>query len=131
MKGKPEPIRAWVVQDFRHGREARHPYAIAQHPRGIEGLESPLVGRDLELTLMHATFARVQAERQSHLITLIGTSGIGKSRLVRDFIAREQEAAKCTSCNESLSAARVLQGRCPPYGEGITTGLSSKYFAHC
>ena len=120
LKGKPEPIRAWVVQDFRHGREARHPYAIAQHPRGIEGLESPLVGRDLELTLMHATFARVQAERQSHLITLIGTPGIGKSRLVRDFIAREQEAAKCTSCNESLSAARVLQGRCPPYGEGIT-----------
>ncbi len=120
LKGKPEPIRAWVVQDFRHGREARHPYAIAQHPRGIEGLESPLVGRDLELTLMHATFARVQAERQSHLITLIGTSGIGKSRLVRDFIAREQEAAKCTSCNEGLSAARVLQGRCPPYGEGIT-----------
>ncbi len=119
LKGKTEPIRAWVVQDFRHGRE-RHPYAITQHPRGIEGLESPLVGRDLELTLMHATFARVQAERHSHLITLIGTPGIGKSRLVHDFIAREQEAAKCTSCNEGLSAARVLQGRCPPYGEGIT-----------
>src|SRR6266704_2254184 len=120
LKGKPEPIRAWVVQDFRHGRDATHSYAITQHPRGIEGLEAPLVGRDLELTLMHATFARVQAERHSHLITLLGTPGIGKSRLVRDFIAREQEAAKCTSCNEGLSAPRVLQGRCPPYGEGIT-----------
>ncbi|HXL38440.1 MAG TPA: adenylate/guanylate cyclase domain-containing protein [Ktedonobacteraceae bacterium] len=120
LKGKPEPIRAWVVQDFRHGRDASHPYAIIQHPRGIEGLEAPLVGRDLELTLMHATFARVQAERRSHLITLLGAPGIGKSRLVRDFIAREQEAAKCTSCNEGLSAPRVLQGRCPPYGEGIT-----------
>ncbi len=120
LKGKPEPIRAWVVQDFRHGHDARHPYAITQHPRGIEGLQAPLVGRDLELTLMHATFARVQAERHSHLITLLGTPGIGKSRLVRDFIAREQEAAKCTSCNEGLSAPRVLQGRCPPYGEGIT-----------
>ncbi len=120
LKGKPEPIRAWVVEDFRHGRDATGPYAIIQHPRGIEGLEAPLVGRDLELTLMHATYARVQAERHSHLITLLGTPGIGKSRLVRDFIAREQEAAKCTSCNESLSASRVLQGRCPPYGEGIT-----------
>ena len=120
LKGKPEPIRAWVVQDFRHGHDARHPFAITQHPRGIEGLEAPLVGRDLELTLMHATFARVQAERHSHLITLLGTPGIGKSRLVRDFIAREQEAAKCTSCNETLSAPKVLQGRCPPYGEGIT-----------
>src|SRR6266851_3205161 len=120
LKGKPEPIRAWVVQDFRRGHDATGPYAIIQHPRGIEGLEAPLVGRDLELTLMHATFARVQAERHSHLITLLGTPGIGKSRLVRDFIAREQEAAKCTSCNEGLSAPRVLQGRCPPYGEGIT-----------
>jgi predicted ATPase/class 3 adenylate cyclase len=120
LKGKPEPIRAWVVQDFRHGRDATGPYAIIQHPRGIEGLEAPLVGRDLELTLMHATYARVQAERHSHLITLLGAPGIGKSRLVRDFIAREQEAAKCTSCNEGLSAPRVLQGRCPPYGEGIT-----------
>jgi len=120
LKGKPEPIRAWVVQDFRRGNDANHTYAITQHPRGIEGLEAPLVGRDLELTLIHATFARVQAERHSHLITLLGTPGIGKSRLVRDFIAREQEAAKCTSCNEGLSAPRVLQGRCPPYGEGIT-----------
>ncbi len=120
LKGKPEPIHAWVVQDFRHGRDATGPYAIIQHPRGIDGLEAPLVGRDLELTLMHATYARVQAEKHSHLITLLGGPGIGKSRLVRDFIAREQEAAKCTSCNESLNAPRVLQGRCPPYGEGIT-----------
>jgi predicted ATPase/class 3 adenylate cyclase len=120
LRGKPEPIRAWVVQDFRHGYDAASPYAIIQHPRGIEGLEAPLVGRNLELTLMHATFARVQAERHPHLITLLGTPGIGKSRLVRDFIAREIEAAKCTSCYEGLSAPRVLQGRCPPYGEGIT-----------
>lgn len=120
LKGKPDPIHAWVVQDFRHGRDATGPNSIIQHPRGIEGLEAPLVGRDLELTLMHATYARVQAEKHSHLITLLGGPGIGKSRLVRDFIAREQEAAKCTSCNESLQAPRVLQGRCPPYGEGIT-----------
>jgi predicted ATPase/class 3 adenylate cyclase len=120
LKGKPDPIRAWVVQAVQQGTDTRHPYAITQHPRGIEGLEAPLVGRDLELTLMHATYARVQAERHSHLITLIGAPGIGKSRLVRDFIDREQEAAKCTSCNESLKVSRVLQGRCPPYGEGIT-----------
>src|SRR6516225_6986164 len=55
LKGKPDPIHAWVVQDFRHGRDATGPNAIIQHPRGIEGLEAPLVGRDLELTLMHAT----------------------------------------------------------------------------
>jgi predicted ATPase/class 3 adenylate cyclase len=115
LKGKKEPIHAWVVQGLRS-----YSPAIIQHPRGIEGLEAPLVGRDLELTLMHATYARVQAERHSHLITLLGTPGIGKSRLVRDFIAREQEAAKCTSSMEGLSTPKVLQGRCPPYGESIT-----------
>src|SRR5258708_31203216 len=64
LKGKPEPVRAWVVEGFR----SRTP-AIIQHPRGIEGLEAPLVGRDLELTLIHAPYARVQAERHSPLIT--------------------------------------------------------------
>src|SRR6266481_2441674 len=35
LKGKPEPIRAWVVQDFRRGHDATDPYAIIQHPRVI------------------------------------------------------------------------------------------------
>ena len=82
LKGKPEPIRAWVVQDFRHGRDASHPYAIIQHPRGIEGLEAPLVGRDLELTLMHATFARVQAERGDRKQRRCGRR-VGRPRTVR------------------------------------------------
>src|SRR6266478_2550389 len=115
LKGKPEPVRAWVVECFR----SRTP-AIIQHPRGIEGLEAPLVGRDLELTLIHATYARVQAERHSHLITLLGAPGIGKSRLMREFIVREEELAKWASRDSRLSSPRVLQGRCPPYGEGIT-----------
>src|SRR5579864_8667677 len=115
LKGKRDPIHAWAVQGFRSRRPA-----IIQHPRGIEGLEAPLVGRDLEITLMHATYARVQAERHPHLITLLGAPGIGKSRLVREFITREQEAAKSTSSDGGLTRPRVLAGRCPPYGEGIT-----------
>src|SRR5712692_7691671 len=115
VKGKPEPIAAWVVQGYRTQTSA-----IPQHPRGIEGLQAPLVGRSLELTLMHATYARVHAERHSHLITLLGAPGIGKSRLVREFITREQDAAKSASRDNRLIAPRVLQGRCPPYGEGIT-----------
>ncbi len=115
LKGKAEPIPAWVVVDLH-----KHASAIMQHPRGIEGLQARLVGRALELTLMHATYARVQAERHPHLITLLGAPGIGKSRLVREFIAREQEAAKSASSNGGLTRPRVLAGRCPPYGESIT-----------
>src|SRR6266568_1198112 len=122
LKGKHEPVHAWVVQGLKGGREGSP--AIAQHPRGIEGLQSPLVGRQLELTLMHTTYARVQAEQRPHLITLLGTPGIGKSRLVREFILREEEAAKSASSAHGRDKVgphpRVLQGRCPPYGEGIT-----------
>src|SRR5713226_3648741 len=101
LKGKPEPIPAWVVAGFR----SRTP-AIIQHPRGIEGLQAPLIGRSLELTLMHATYARVQAEQHPHLITLLGAPGIGKSRLAREFIVREQDVAKKASSSSGLLASK-------------------------
>ncbi len=115
LKGKVDPVRAWVVQ----GIKWRSPIII-QHPRGIEGLQAPLVGRDLELTLIHATYARVQAEQRPHLITLLGTPGIGKTRLVHEFIEKEEEAVKSASSSKQAVSPRVLHGRCPPYGEGIT-----------
>lgn len=115
LKGKPEPIAAHVVLGLRK----RTPI-ITQHPRGIEGRAAPLVGRTLELTLLHASYARVQAERRPHLITILGVPGIGKSRLTREFIAREQDLAKNVSTRSQIVAPLVLYGRCPPYGEGIT-----------
>lgn len=115
LKGKPEPLAAWVVLGLH-----KHTLTIAQHPRGIEGLHASFIGRTLELALMHATYARVQAERRPHLITLLGAPGIGKSQLIQEFIDREQETARCTTCEETPPVSRVLYGRCPPYGEGIT-----------
>lgn len=112
LRGKQELIHAYVVQGLRDQTSIP-----SQHPRGIEGRQVPLVGRSLELTLLHTSYARVQAERSSHLITILGAPGIGKTRLVREFIAREQELAKNTT---PTVAPLVLQGRCPPYGEGIT-----------
>src|SRR6266702_8974274 len=70
IKGKTDPISSWVVTGLQNNTSA-----IAQHPRGIEGLEARLVGRTLELALMHATYARVQAEQRPHLITLLGVPG--------------------------------------------------------
>ncbi len=69
LRGKREPVAAWVVLG-----ERRRSAMITQHPRGIEGLQAPLVGRTLELTLMHATYARVQAEQRPHLITILGAA---------------------------------------------------------
>ena len=115
VKGKADPIASYVVLGLQEPTRV-----VAQQPRGIDGKMTPLVGRQLELTLMHANYARVQAERHPHLITLLGVPGIGKTRLVREFITREQETTKSASSLARPDSPRVLQGRCPPYGEGIT-----------
>ena len=115
VKGKTEPITAYVALGLRQATTT-----ITQHPRGLRGGSPYIVGRNLELTLLHASYARVQTERRPHLITIIGAPGIGKSRLVREFIIREKELIKSASPIAAIVPPLVLQGRCPPYGEGIT-----------
>jgi predicted ATPase/class 3 adenylate cyclase len=115
LKGKPDPVSAYVVLG-----QHTQTLTIPQRPRGIVGRQAPLVGRSLELTLLHANYARVRAESRPHLITILGAPGIGKSRLVKEFIAREQERASSSLATEKLPVPLVLKGRCPPYGEGIT-----------
>jgi predicted ATPase/class 3 adenylate cyclase len=117
LKGKPEPVCAYVVLDY-HDPSSM----IAQRPRGLAGRSEkvPLIGRTLELTFLHTSYALVLAERHPHLITILGEPGVGKSRLVHEFIAREQERVKSASAAGTPVHPLVLRGRCPPYGEGIT-----------
>ncbi|MBA3412423.1 MAG: AAA family ATPase [Actinobacteria bacterium] len=79
---------------------------------GVSGtsrrLDSPLVGRDHELNLLRDAFRRSERERTCHLFTILGSAGIGKSRLVEEFV------------QEVRTDATVLRGRCLAYGEGIT-----------
>jgi class 3 adenylate cyclase/tetratricopeptide (TPR) repeat protein len=79
-----------------------------QHARR---LRSPLVGRDDEMQFLQALARRVMEGRQHHLVTLIGPAGVGKSRLMTEFVKTLETAP--------LPAA-VLRGRCPAYGEGLT-----------
>jgi predicted ATPase len=65
------------------------------------------VGRERELGLLREAFGRVVSDRSCQLFTLLGTAGVGKSRLVEEFLG-------------SLDSARVVRGRCLSYGEGIT-----------
>jgi class 3 adenylate cyclase/tetratricopeptide (TPR) repeat protein len=74
--------------------------------RTAVGQRSPLVGRERELALLDLTFARAREEKRAALLTVFGPAGIGKSRLVEEWIAR--------------SGHTGLVGRCLPYGEGVT-----------
>jgi class 3 adenylate cyclase len=96
LKGKAEPVRASrldVVLEDTAGH-ARH-------------LNSAMVGRHKELEMLDRALDRVVTERTSHLFTLLGPAGVGKSRLVWEFVGPGTEAT-------------VLRGRCLSYGEGIT-----------
>jgi class 3 adenylate cyclase/tetratricopeptide (TPR) repeat protein len=99
--------------------EAKGLGAIAAHPaeallsvlpeqqRGLGRLRAPLIGRDSELRLLRDTFQKASEERAACLTTLFGQAGVGKSRLVREFV-------------EIIGRDHVLRGRCLPYGSGIT-----------
>jgi len=100
MKGKAAQVRAFRVVAQDHAE-----------PRGIPGLSAPMVGRDAELELLTSTLARVAAERRPQLVTIYGEPGVGKSRLVQEFLsASEASGERCT----------VVRGRCLPYGDGVT-----------
>ena len=71
-------------------------------------LDSPLVDRERESALLRETFERTAAGRQCQLFTVLGAAGVGKSRLVEEFVTTTGERAV------------TVRGRCLPYGEGIT-----------
>lgn len=70
--------------------------------------DTPFVGRARELAQLRSAYERTCGEKSPCLFTVFGEAGIGKSRLAAE--ARI----------ELLAEARVLVGRCQPYGEGIT-----------
>ena len=71
-------------------------------------LERPMVGRERERDRLRADFGDVVESRTCRLFTLIGPAGIGKSRLVADFL------------DDLDGVAQVARGRALSYGEGIT-----------
>jgi len=72
LKGKSLPVPAWRAIRVKARRFGR---------RAVLGLEAPMVGRDEELTLLKETVRRTVAEGRPHLVTVLGSAGVGKSRL--------------------------------------------------
>ena len=67
-----------------------------------------MVGRRRELRRMQGRFDRCLSTDRCVVTTVLGPAGIGKSRLVKQFVSDVQ------------GRARVVVGHCLPYGEGIT-----------
>ena len=71
-------------------------------------LASPMVGRERERRRLNDAFEQAVGDRSCQLFTVLGVAGVGKSRLVQEFLGDLGEAR------------RLRGGRCLPYGEGIT-----------
>ena len=103
--------------------QVRHGDAIRVHAKGFEGpaiaypvlglaprssrRTIPLVDRRRELRLLEDAFERVRETRRAHLISVLGEPGIGKSRIVEEFLERVPPGTT------------VLLGRASPFGEDV------------
>jgi class 3 adenylate cyclase/tetratricopeptide (TPR) repeat protein len=92
LKGKTEPVPAFRLVAV--GEEATRRHDVA------------MVGRARELQALRNAFARAEDDRSCQLFTVLGTAGVGKSRLAYEFL--------------NDIDAQVVRGRCLSYGEGIT-----------
>jgi class 3 adenylate cyclase len=96
VKGKQAPVRAWL--------------AAGAASVGIERPRmAPLLGRDSELLVLRRIWEESLEASRSRLITLLGPSGIGKTRLAAEFAAEVER-----------SGGRALAGRSMSYGTSGT-----------
>jgi class 3 adenylate cyclase/predicted ATPase len=92
LKGKRDRVAAFRLVRVGDAPEREH--------------RSRFVGRERELGSIVEAWLRAVAEERCELVTVVGEAGVGKSRLFTEALAGID--------------ARVVRGRCLPYGEGIT-----------
>lgn len=101
LKGKAKPVRIFH----------------AKAPRARFGTDlsrthdSPFVGREADLALLKGAFDETVAAQSAQLVTVTGEPGLGKSRIVAELAAYVDTRPELVTWR---------QGRCLPYGEGIT-----------
>jgi class 3 adenylate cyclase/tetratricopeptide (TPR) repeat protein len=92
VKGKSEPVLAFRLLAVRESGERR--------------FATPMVGRETELRRLRDAFQQAVHDRSCQLFTILGSAGVGKSRLTAELLGDLD--------------ARVVRGRCLSYGDGIT-----------
>ena len=101
LKGKSEPVRVF------HAKAPRARLGVDL----TRTYDTPYVGREIDLALLKGIFEKTVATGSVQLVTVVGEPGLGKSRIVAELAAH-------IDSKPELIVWR--QGRCLPYGEGIT-----------
>jgi class 3 adenylate cyclase/tetratricopeptide (TPR) repeat protein len=101
LKGKADPVQLWQALRVIANRGGEG--------RSI-GLESPFVGRERELRLAKELFHATVDERSTRLLSIVGSAGMGKSRLSWEFEKY---------LDGLVDTVYWHRGRCLAYGEGV------------
>ena len=101
LKGKVEPVRIFHAKATRAhlGTDLTRTH------------DTPFIGREIDLAILRGIFDKTVAATSVQLVTVVGEPGLGKSRIVA-------ELGSYVDSKPDLITWR--QGRCLPYGEGIT-----------
>ncbi len=79
LKGKAEPVPAYVVRGVQ-------PRAFRVASRGVEGVETRMIGREQQLAALQAAYGRAVHDGRAQLATVVGEAGTGKSRLLDELV---------------------------------------------
>lgn len=78
LKGFSEPVAVYRVL-----REKERPFYRGM--RGVEGIETRMVGREFEFQSLQKALGEVTGKREQRVVTVVGEAGLGKSRLLYEF----------------------------------------------
>jgi predicted ATPase/class 3 adenylate cyclase len=89
----------------------KEPLDTPRAARGLDtlGLNAPLIGRDAELVRMIGSLD-LACGGAAQLVRLVGEAGIGKTRLVSEFVARIRD-------QDRFAGVAIRQAACSPLGE--------------
>ena len=79
VKGRDAPVTTYLVQ-------RALPPGQARPARGVEGLATPLLGREAELARLLAAMEAVRREGRARGCTVLAEAGLGKSRLLDELL---------------------------------------------
>ena len=107
LKGKEAPVAAFQVTGFKPSPES---------PRGLPGVQTPLIGRDPELASLRSALSALRLG-QGQLVALLGEAGIGKTRLMQEARAL---ASVPSPDGDPTPPTRWIEGRALSYGESLS-----------
>ena len=106
VKGHALPVQTYLVERPREG-------GFLAEARGVEGIETRMVGRSAELSQLQAALRTTATGSGARILVVVGEAGVGKTRLLGEF---ERWAERDATHPEILLGRATTATLAAPYG---------------